>query len=454
MRFRNQLLVGLGALVVLIAATAATGAFGLHLTSADEGALARDFADDVARVQRLRVVSEQLVSATESYLLSGQAERRAAFAEDRRTLDGVLGELHQTPRAATELLLVDRAATDYVQAAESAIEQRSTMRDPEQIVPFVEQTLAPRRAELEASVGALSSRRRDSYEQSLRSAQSLARRAQVALVLSSILAICCGLALAMVVTRRLARQFRDVQAANTTATRAADAREEVLAIVSHDLRNPLNAIMMGTSIAQEMTHEDPTRRHLGVIRHAAERMQSMIGELLEAARMDRGQIEVRREPVDAHDLLEAALELFRERAKGRGITLGGEASGCVLGDRERIVEVLSNLIGNALGFTPEGGRVTLKIEPTDHRVRFAVADTGPGIAADQLPHLFDRYWQGTRRKKSREGLGLGLYICKRLVEAHGGEIGVDTKLGEGTTFWFTLPAAEERVPSHASPAPA
>ena len=453
MRFRNQLLVGLGALVALIVATAATGAVGLHLTSADEASLAHDFADDVERVQQLRVVSEQIIAATESYLLSGKPERRASFAMDRTALDAALSDLHEDPRAPTELLEVDRAAAAYVQAASSAIERRTSMHDPAQIVPFFDQTLAPRRAELETAVGALSHSRRESYEQSLRSAQTLARSSQVALIVSSLLAIACGLALAAVVTRRLARQFRDVEAANATAIEAAAAREEVLAIVSHDLRNPLSAITMGASIAQEITTDAPTRRHLGVIRHAAERMDHMIGELLEATRLDRGKIELRREPVEARDLVEAALELFRERAKERGVTLAGDASGRVDGDRERIVEVLSNLIGNALGFTPDGGRITVHVVPAGRVVKLSVADTGPGIAAEQLPHLFDRYWQGARRKKSREGLGLGLYICKRLVEAHGGTIGVDSKLGEGTTFWFTLPAAEERVTSPASPAP-
>jgi signal transduction histidine kinase len=101
--------------------------------------------------------------------------------------------------------------------------------------------------------------------------------------------------------------------------------------------------------------------------------------------------------------------------------------------------VLSNLIGNALKFTPRGGRIAVTGKRDGPRVRFEVSDTGPGIAEDQIPRLFERYWQG--RSSPRGSLGLGLYICKQLVAAHGGDIGVRSRLGEGSTFWFTLPVA-------------
>ena len=105
-----------------------------------------------------------------------------------------------------------------------------------------------------------------------------------------------------------------------------------------------------------------------------------------------------------------------------------------------MLEILSNLLGNALKFSPNDTHIAARAEPSGDAMRFSVADGGPGIAADQIPHLFDRFWQGDRRKR-RDGLGLGLYICKRLVEAHHGAIGCDSTPGAGTTFWFTLPRA-------------
>src|SRR5262249_141078 len=112
---------------------------------------------------------------------------------------------------------------------------------------------------------------------------------------------------------------------------------------------------------------------------------------------------------------------------------------CVTADRERLLQILSNLVANALKFTPRAGKITLSGRREGPLVRFEVADTGPGIADAQLPLLFERYWQG--QASQRGGLGLGLYICKQLVTAHHGEIGVRSTVGSGSTFWFTLPAA-------------
>jgi signal transduction histidine kinase len=137
--------------------------------------------------------------------------------------------------------------------------------------------------------------------------------------------------------------------------------------------------------------------------------------------------------------------LFHARAAEAGVelTATGAPGAEVTADRERVVQVLSNLIANALRFTPRGGRIAMTAEHDGPRVRFEVSDTGPGIAEDQIPRLFERYWQG--RSPHRGSLGLGLYICKQLVAAHGGDIGVRSRLGDGSTFWFTVPAVGAAV---------
>jgi len=261
------------------------------------------------------------------------------------------------------------------------------------------------------------------------------------MIASSIMAIACGLVLAILVSRRLSRQFHAVEAATAAAERAAKAREEVLAVVSHDLRNPLQAISMSATLVEETSHGGPAVNYVRTIHNAAERMRHMIDELLEASRIDHDQIELHREPVTSGELLDEAVELFRETARARHVELTYEAPTVqVLADRERVLEILSNLLGNALKFSPNDTRIAARAEPSGDAMRFSVADGGPGIAAEQIPHLFDRFWQGDRKKR-HDGLGLGLYICKRLVEAHHGAIGCDSKLGAGTTFWFTLPKA-------------
>jgi len=315
------------------------------------------------------------------------------------------------------------------------------MPAPEPILPFYDHVLAPRRAALESAVSALSQRRRESFENALQGEQVLAERAEIALVIVAILAIGCGIALVFVMSRRLTRQFREVLLAPSAANRAAQAREELLAVVSHDLRNPLQAIAMGATLVEGSTREDATRRHIATIGNAAHRMQHLIEELLATSRIDNNQLELRCEPVAAHELIEVTADLFRTRANERHVELLCDANGdCVIADRERIVEVLSNLLGNAFKFTPEGGHIAVRAAPQGNAVRFAVADDGSGIAADKLPHVFERFYQA-ERGKTHQGLGLGLYICKRLVEAHHGAIGVDSQPGKGTTFWFTLPRA-------------
>jgi signal transduction histidine kinase len=196
---------------------------------------------------------------------------------------------------------------------------------------------------------------------------------------------------------------------------------------------------MGANLVQDHTQEETTKRYVATITNAGSRIHHLIEELLQASRIEHDQLELRCETVTAQELMDVSTDLFRTRAASRRIALtAGPADGRVIADRERVIEVLSNLLGNALKFTPPGGHITVAATHAGEHVRFAVQDDGPGIAASQLPHLFDRYFRGSR-SGARGGLGLGLYICKRLVEGHHGAIGVDSELGRGTTFWFTLP---------------
>ena len=228
------------------------------------------------------------------------------------------------------------------------------------------------------------------------------------------------------------------------AQRASRAREEVLAVVSHDLRNPLNAIVLGTALLDDFSAggawSERDRQQLRAIRNASQQMAGLIQDLVEVVALESGGAALCPEPATAAELVEGAAELFREMAVQRGLTMGSSVVPCLpvlQADRARILRVLSNLLGNALKFTRAGGLVTVSAAPAEGFVRFAVADTGCGIAPEHLPHIFDRYWQVRRGEK--EGLGLGLAIAKGIVEAHGGRIWAESAPGEGATFHFTLP---------------
>jgi signal transduction histidine kinase len=173
-------------------------------------------------------------------------------------------------------------------------------------------------------------------------------------------------------------------------------------------------------------------------------MDRLICDLLDVARMEAGSFSIQPSHVDIGALLEESLKLCESQARAKKITVTAEIPAGlppVNGDRDRLDQVLSNLLGNAFKFTPEGGQVVVRARKVDDSVQITVEDSGPGIPAADLPRIFDRYWRGDRA--SRDGAGLGLAICKGIVDAHGGNIWVESALGRGTTFRFTVPCAAE-----------
>ncbi len=231
------------------------------------------------------------------------------------------------------------------------------------------------------------------------------------------------------------------------ARQAVREREEMLAIVSHDLRNPVNAVVMLTGAVLSRSPDDPRplmeREQVESIRAAARQADGLIQDLQDVSRISDGRLRVEQRRVDITELADEAADLFEPvmvDAAIRFVRAIDDKAPLVVADRGRVLQVISNLLGNAVRFTPHGGQITLTVRAQDAgTVRVSVADTGPGIADDDLPRLFERYWQAPRLL--RAGSGLGLYIAKGIVEAHGGEIGVRSTLGEGSEFWFTLPSA-------------
>ncbi|MEP7125678.1 MAG: HAMP domain-containing sensor histidine kinase, partial [Byssovorax sp.] len=219
------------------------------------------------------------------------------------------------------------------------------------------------------------------------------------------------------------------------------------AIVSHDLRGPLFAIISAASLlADEDTRgDDASLTHcVGVIHRNGQRMAGMIKDLLDFESLRGAGLSVTVAEHAIGTLLEEALETVEPQAAAKSLHLESHAPGPATAwfDRERTLQILSNLLGNAVKFTPNGGTITLTAELLSAEVRISVRDTGPGIPPDDAPHVFDRYWQAQR--SDRRGIGLGLPIARGLVEAQGGKLWVESALGVGTTFFFTLPAHDLR----------
>jgi signal transduction histidine kinase len=444
--FRRQLSIGLAASVVVTVLTAVTAIVALRMTTRSADLISRRFAEDLASVQNLRLEAEHLVSTSRGYLLTGQADQRSRFVAAQRQFDRSLYGLAARAlltRTADEVAHVAEAAGEYVRSVREAGYERTTSGDPRAVLTYFESELWPRRDKFEESVDAFVREEQQLFDDAFIQSQERADTAQTTLILTSILGVAISSLLAILVLRRLTREFQLVQAATERAKRAASAREEILAVVSHDLRNPLNTVVLGASLLEDSPSlASSERRYVSSIRSASERMQHLIDELVDHAFVESGQLVLRPAPCEADALLHSAVDLFVDRAPVKGVKLRSTADAGVpfTADRERILQVLSNLLGNALKFARPGDEITAIAERRPAGVRFEVRDNGPGIPADQLPHLFERYWQGKARSE-KGSVGLGLYICKHIVEAHGGTIGVTSEPGHGSAFWFELPLA-------------
>jgi signal transduction histidine kinase len=249
----------------------------------------------------------------------------------------------------------------------------------------------------------------------------------------------------------LDRERRDTDAGllleRVTADEVLSQREHFLGMVSHDLRNELAGIAMGVAqIIKNASHDDAGGRifrSATTVQRIALRMSRLIGDLLDVSSIEADRFMIAPEDHDVRRVVEDVVESFQSIASAKEISLVGETmaeSTIVRCDHQRILQVLGNLLTNALRFTPQGGRVFVRAErrqgDNGAETWFSVSDTGPGIAADRLEAIFERYEQGPHA--DRKGLGLGLYIAKRIVQAHGGRIWAESS-GGGSTFKFTLP---------------
>jgi signal transduction histidine kinase len=235
------------------------------------------------------------------------------------------------------------------------------------------------------------------------------------------------------------------QEARLRAETAVRARDDVLRVVSHDLGNSLSAISIHTAVLLRTLGPESVDalERIGNIRDLARQMARLRQDLLDVASIEAGRLSIEPEHHEPSELMETALEHLRPLAAVKAIELRPAAADdlpLVMVDPERILQVLANVGGNAIKFTPEGGEVVLRVEQVEESVCFTVHDTGPGIEPEHLSHVFDRFWKV--RERNRGGTGLGLAIAKGIVEAHGGRIWAESQPGAGSTFRFTIPAAE------------
>jgi signal transduction histidine kinase len=235
----------------------------------------------------------------------------------------------------------------------------------------------------------------------------------------------------------------------TTADASLTKREDFLALVSHDLRSLLGIVAMNAAMfdRQADVGQAQVTRYSASIKRATAQMTRLVSDLLEVASFDAGKIVLLRERHDASELVRQITDAFATTSSAKELALTARTPNHPLMghfDQDRVGQVLTNLIGNAMKFTSAGGRITVSVQPQGLDLCFAVADSGQGIPPEKIGTIFDRYSQVSADQR---GLGLGLYIARRIVEAHGGRIWVESAIGRGSTFVFSLPASANERPA-------
>jgi signal transduction histidine kinase len=249
-------------------------------------------------------------------------------------------------------------------------------------------------------------------------------------------------------TRELATALEELDEKGRELEAASRHKSEFLANMSHELRTPLNAILGFSQLLRERLFGDVNAKqeeYLDDILSSANHLLALIDDILDLSKVEAGHIELEIRPFSLREALERGVVMVRERATKDGIELavtGVSDVDIVTGDERRIRQVLFNLLSNAVKFTPAGGAVTLSAAQVNGEVRVSVTDTGPGIASEDQERIFEEFQQTEAGIAQREGTGLGLALSKRLVELHGGRLWVDSELGHGSTFVFSLPVRE------------
>lgn len=397
--------------------------------------------EDVVLAERLRSAAETEAAAARGYIIAVTPDFLRAFEEATSAFDDALRDLRSrlVLRTGKELLKnVARMAAGYRRAFALLIEGHDVTR-LEDLPTRFERQLASKRRLLRAAIDEFVAYEVARLEAGHIETQARMARAVRIATLILVLAVLISALFTASMCHNLSRTYDREAEAVERATRALAARDELLGIVAHDLRSPLTAINARAALLHRSSTEETIRRHATSIKSITMRMEVLIRSLLDTASVESGQFSVSPEACSVGELLLETAETLTSVAASRSIRLDLRVDPhdlVVMADRNRVLQVLINLVGNAIKFSVDEDAIELAAVVDGDYVRFSVTDGGPGIDPNDLPRIFDRFWKSRRNGKA--GTGLGLYIARGIVEAHGGRIWVNSRAGRGTAFCFTL----------------
>jgi signal transduction histidine kinase len=448
-------IIGYGVVVVLLAGGMILMAYRFDGIATSHVNRIRTEENQITYAERLRWTGEAIVATGRGYLISGDASFLRGLEHAQANFDRGIHDLTSEASDTKAIMLVGAVAADakaFRDRQELLVASIST-HDVPTLARRFEAELVPLQRRLSASLDRLIEYKETAIDDVY--ARVAYERARLLASLHALLGVLvlASIAIAAYIARTLVRSYRQEQLALATSRKAVAARDEIMGLVAHDLRNPLSAILMRAALIGESAENATIKKHAAGIESVVQRMEALIKSMLDVATIESGHFTVKPERCDPASLIDTTLEMFDGLASAKQIKLESERippNTVVRADRDRVLQVLQNLVGNAIKFSPHGGRVVVSVEHERDGVRFRIADDGPGIPTENLACVFDRFWK--RETGGAKGTGLGLFIAKGIVEAHGGRIWAENVPGHGAAFVFTLPGVAEPRSVHELPA--
>ncbi len=452
-KFERRLYIGFGVLVALVTPLLVAAFFVISELQSTQGDLLLKNAEDVIEAERLNSYINQEFALVQAFVLRGSAKaiQQLEFVHKgfQETTVQMLSKLDkgESPQLLEEAARLENEAFSYVKTTVGMKVHGATIAQINSYDESVNLTRGARILEVvRENVKVQTDQLHAARSQSDRIAKELVWGLVVACALA-LLATSAVVVLLFQMIRNKAQEDKQRDEKMKLQERLSTARKEVVEVVAHDLKNPLSSLKMSVELLQgELDDVIASRPDVGTGFHIANRsitsMQRLIDDQLDHTKIEAGQLEVECVLTNLSDILTEAELRFRGLAEAKGLKLTAKIERALLAniDPTRMEQVFSNLLGNAIKFTPSGGMIELCGRRQGEFVLIIVKDSGPGIAKDSLEHIFERYWQV--RETASKGTGLGLSIAKGIVEAHGGKLFCKSEIGHGTEFEIRLSAAQ------------
>jgi signal transduction histidine kinase len=450
MKFDRKILLGVVVIVISFLPMIFTAFLSLRKVVEEQNLLAAEKTQSLLLSERLRSIDSMQSSLIPVFVLTGEKKMLEVFERQHQEFQEVGEKLANTetdPELLKLIAAIKETSTQLHAKAQPGIKLREKSNSVEETNDYFTKHAGPLEGRLQNQLDELVHKEFERREEAIAHVRVVIGRVTDILLVMSIFALALVIFIARLIIRVLKQKkaFDEAQLVVMHQERQLSlARKETVEVVAHDLKSPLATIRMSTEILQEemakATLSAEFRQGLEIIRRSVESMERLIRDLLDHAKIEAGHLVLEKSDCDITGFVKSVVQRFVPLAKKKKIDLiyeGMLSSAVVNCDIGRIEQVLANLLSNSLKFTKEGGKVRVALRTTGDRLVISVADNGPGLAKEQIPHIFDRFWQV--RETAKQGTGLGLAIAKAIVDSHQGQIWVESEVGNGATFFVSLP---------------